>query len=78
MISPYYDSLIGKVVATGDNRGSALENMRSALSSFEVSGVQTNIPFLQFLIDQPEFIKGDINIKWIEHIVLPKFLKTVA
>ena len=78
MISPYYDSLIGKVVATGDNRGSALENMRSALSSFEVSGVETNIPFLQFLIDQPEFIKGDINIKWIEHMVLPKFLKTVA
>ena len=77
-ISPYYDSLIGKVIATGDNRDSALENMKSALSNFEVSGVKTNIPFLQFLINQPDFIKGDINIKWIENSVLPKYLKAVA
>ena len=77
VISPYYDSLIGKVIATGDNRDLALENMRSALSNFEVSGVETNISFLQFLINQPDFIKGKINIKWIENNVLPKFLETV-
>jgi len=76
VISPYYDSLVGKVIATGDNRDLALENMRSALSNFEVSGVETNIPFLQFLINQPDFIKGDINIKWIENSILPKFLET--
>ena len=76
-ISPYYDSLIGKVIATGDNRDLARENMRSALSNFEVSGVETNIPFLRFLINQPDFIKGNINIKWIENGVLPKFLDTV-
>lgn len=77
IISPYYDSLIGKLIATGDNRDSALENMRSALASFEVSGVETNIPFLQFLINQPDFIKGDIHIKWIENSVLPEFLEEV-
>jgi len=77
VISPYYDSLIGKLIATGDNRDLALENMRSALSNFEVSGVETNISFLQFLINQPDFIKGKINIKWIENNVLPKFLETV-
>ncbi len=77
VISPYYDSLIGKVIATGDNRDLALENMRLALSNFEVFGVETNISFLRFLINQPDFIKGNINIKWIENSVLHKFLETV-
>ncbi len=77
VISPYYDSLMAKVITKGDNRDLALENMRKALSAFEISGVKTNIPFLQFLISQPEFIQGNINIKWIENTVLPKFLSTV-
>ncbi len=76
MISPFYDSLMAKVIAKGDNRSSALENIRRALSTFEISGVETNIPFLQFLISQPEFIQGNINIKWIESTVLPEFLET--
>jgi acetyl-CoA carboxylase biotin carboxylase subunit len=75
LITPYYDSLMAKVIATGDNRDSALENLRSALSNFLISGVETNIPFLQFLINQPQFITGDVNIKWIED-VMPRFLET--
>jgi acetyl-CoA carboxylase biotin carboxylase subunit len=68
---------MAKVITKGDNRDLALENMRKALSTFEISGVKTNIPFLQFLISQPDFIQGNINIKWIENTVLPKFLATV-
>ena len=76
MISPYYDSLLAKVIATGDNREMALENLKTALSNFEIAGVKTNIPFLQFLISRPEFIESNINVKWIESSVLPEFLKT--
>jgi acetyl-CoA carboxylase biotin carboxylase subunit len=75
LIPPYYDSLMAKVIAAGDDRDSALEQLRSALSAISISGVETNIPFLQFLIDQPEFITGDVNIKWIEDI-MPRFLET--
>ena len=75
LITPYYDSLMAKVIAAGDNRDSALERLRSALSVFSISGVETNIPFLQFLIDQPQFITGNVNIKWIEDVI-PRFLQT--
>lgn len=75
MISPFYDSLIAKVITIGDTRKEALENMRKALASFVISGVETNIPFLQFLINQPEFNTGEITTKWIETTVLPKFLE---
>jgi len=76
MISPFYDSLMAKVIATGDNRNSALENLRTALSSFEIVGVESNIPFLQFIINRPEFADGNINVKWLESSVLPEFLET--
>jgi len=77
MVSPFYDSLLAKVIATGDNRAQALENLKTALASFEIQGVKSNIPFLQYLIARPEFAEGDINVKWIEKVVLPEFLGTV-
>ncbi len=73
-ISPYYDSLIAKLIVKGDTREDALENMKIALKGIEIEGVETNIPFLNFIIDQPDFISGDIHIKWIENKVLPSFL----
>lgn len=76
MISPYYDSLMAKVIAYGDNRDLALEKLKSALSNYLISGVETNIPFLKFLISQPEFIEGNVHVKWIESVV-DKFRETV-
>jgi acetyl-CoA carboxylase biotin carboxylase subunit len=73
-ISPFYDSLIGKLIATGDDRDQALTNLKEALASFEIEGVKSNIPFLRYLVSQPEFAQGDINVKWIETTVLPGFL----
>ena len=73
-ISPFYDSLLGKLITKGDTRAEALANMKTALADFKIEGVETNIPFLQFVIEQPEFIAGDIDIKWIENTVLSKFV----
>jgi len=74
MISPFYDSLIAKLIATGEDRDQALENLKTALANFQIEGVKSNIPFLRYLISQPEFAKGDINVKWIETTVLSGFL----
>lgn len=74
-ITPYYDSLLAKLIVTGDNRDSALSLLKTALADFHIEGVKSNIPFLQFLIDQPEFAAADMHVKWIEDTVLPKFLK---
>jgi len=75
MITPYYDSLIAKLIVTGDDRDSALENLKSALASLSISGVKTNVAFLQFLIDHPQFTSGDVNVKWVDG-VMPQFLET--
>ena len=76
-ISPYYDSLLAKLITTGNTRAEALANMKIALADFKIEGIETNIPFLQFLIEQPEFASGDIHIKWIENNALPKFVESI-
>jgi acetyl-CoA carboxylase, biotin carboxylase subunit len=76
-ISPYYDSLLAKLITTGETRAEALANMKTALADFKIEGIETNIPFLKFLIEQPEFNAGDIHIKWIENTVLPRFVDSL-
>jgi acetyl-CoA carboxylase biotin carboxylase subunit len=76
-IGPYYDSLLAKLITTGDTREEALANMKAALLDFKIEGIETNIPFLQFIIEQPEFIEGDIHIKWLENKVLPLFVESI-
>ncbi|MEM6485626.1 MAG: acetyl-CoA carboxylase biotin carboxylase subunit, partial [Pseudomonadota bacterium] len=74
VVTPFYDSMIAKLITTGSDRAEAIENMKSALGNFTVEGIETNIPFLQFLIEQKDFIAGDIDIKWIERDVMKKFV----
>jgi acetyl-CoA carboxylase biotin carboxylase subunit len=76
-ITPFYDSLLAKLIATGDTREEALTNMKTALEEFKIDGVETNIPFMQFVIEQPDFVAGDVGINWIENTVLPKFLESL-
>lgn len=68
-ISPYYDSLIAKVITLGADRSQAIDRMRYALENFVVAGIDTTIPFLSFLLNQPDYIKGQVNTSWIEHIL---------
>lgn len=57
-ITPYYDSMISKLIAHGANRDEAIRKMKWALSEFIVEGVETNIDFQLELIKRPEFKNG--------------------
>ena len=65
------------LITTGDTRAEALANMKTALADFKIEGIETNIPFLQFVIEQPEFIAADIDIMWVENTVLSKFVASL-
>jgi acetyl-CoA carboxylase, biotin carboxylase subunit len=65
-VPPYYDSLIGKVIAHGDTREQALARMRTALSEMIVEGIQTNLPLHQDLLNDAAFMRGGINIHFLE------------
>jgi acetyl-CoA carboxylase biotin carboxylase subunit len=65
-ISPFYDSMIAKLIVWGANREEAIAKMKRALGEFAIEGISTTIPFHQKLLEHPTFIRGDFDIKFLE------------
>jgi acetyl-CoA carboxylase biotin carboxylase subunit len=72
-VPPFYDSLLAKLVTWGNNRREAVARMEKVLEDFQVSGVDTTIPFHRFLLKNPNFIQGVIHTRWIEDILLKEY-----
>jgi len=66
-VPPYYDSMIGKIIAYGDTREQAMARMRTALSEMAVEGIETNIPLHKELMLDAAFMRGGTNIHYLEH-----------
>ncbi len=67
-IPMFYDSMIAKLIVHGTDRNDAIEKMKSALNSFVIRGISSNIPFQAALLAHPQFVAGDFNTGFIaEH-----------
>ena len=66
MVPPFYDSMIAKVIAYGDDRASAIARMRIALSEMVVEGITTNIPLHEEICQHAAFQTGGTNIHYLE------------
>jgi len=65
-VPPYYDSMIGKIIAHGDSRESAIARMRNALAEMVVEGIKTNIPLHQEIFNHAAFRSGGLDIHYLE------------
>ncbi len=73
-VPPYYDSLLAKVIVHGNTRQEALSRMGQALDSFILEGVTTTIPFLARVIRHPDFVRGQVDTRFLEreaHLLQP-------
>ena len=68
-ISPFYDSMISKVIVHAEGRLEAIRRMRMALAEFTVDGVKTNADFLYLLMFHPEYLKGNVTTAFFEEHV---------
>ena len=67
-IGAYFDSLLVKVTCRGSDFATAVRRSRRVLAEFRIRGVATNIPFLQSLLDEPDFVAGRLSTSFIaEH-----------
>jgi acetyl-CoA carboxylase biotin carboxylase subunit len=65
-VPPYYDSMIGKLIAHGENRSEAIARMLTALSECVVEGIKTNIPLHIEIFHDAAFQTGSTNIHYLE------------
>jgi len=64
-ISRYYDPMIAKLIAFGNDRSDALNRLQLALRHYHIGGVKTNIPFLQAIINHPKFLATKLNTNFL-------------
>jgi acetyl-CoA carboxylase biotin carboxylase subunit len=65
-VPPYYDSMLGKVIAYGDTRDQAIRRMRIALSEMVIEGIKTNIPLHQEMLSDARVVRGGVSIHYLE------------
>jgi acetyl-CoA carboxylase biotin carboxylase subunit len=69
-ISPYYDALIAKLIVHEETREETITRMKRALKEYCVIGIRTNIPFHQALLEDPNFLAGDFDTRFVQDDIL--------
>ena len=69
-IPPFYDSMLAKVIVHGKNRTEAIEKMRRSLHEFVIEGVTTNIEFMEEILTNEKYIKGEFDTSFIANEII--------
>ena len=77
-VPPYYDSMIGKIIAHGDTRDQAIARMRVALSEFAAEGIKTNVKLHRMLLSDERFARGGTSIHYLEEKLRARTASGVA
>ncbi|NLB89285.1 MAG: acetyl-CoA carboxylase biotin carboxylase subunit, partial [Syntrophomonadaceae bacterium] len=65
-ISPYYDSMVAKLIVWGKDREEAISRMKRALSEFKIESIKTTIPFHQKVLDNAFYKRGEVYTNFIQ------------
>ena len=66
VVPPYYDSLLGKLIARGEDRAHVIARLGSALGEYVIDGIATNLPLHMELLKDDNFIRGGVGIRYLE------------
>jgi acetyl-CoA carboxylase biotin carboxylase subunit len=73
VIPPNYDSMIAKLIVKGKDREEAIRVGKRALREFHIGGVHSTIPFHQYMLDDPQFIKGTFTLLYVDELIQKGF-----
>jgi acetyl-CoA/propionyl-CoA carboxylase biotin carboxyl carrier protein len=75
-VLPFYDSLLAKLIVWGRTREEAIARGKLALSSYIIEGLATTIPFHLALLNDPTFVAGRVDTKYVEAHLLKEFMQS--
>jgi acetyl-CoA carboxylase biotin carboxylase subunit len=70
LIPPHYDSMVGKLITSGEDREEAIQRMLRALDEYEISGIKTTIPFHKLVLNNAFFKRGEFYTNFIQRRIL--------
>ena len=70
VVPPHYDSLLAKLIVRGKDRADTIARGRRALEQFVVEGVKTTIPLHRAILNNEQFIRGDISTRFMDKFSL--------
>ena len=73
-VSPFYDSMIAKLIVRAGDRAEAVERMGGALDEFSIGGIDTNLDFQAHLVRHPDFAANRLNTRWLEDVFMPSLM----
>jgi acetyl-CoA carboxylase, biotin carboxylase subunit len=68
-VPPHYDSMIAKLIVKGENRKDAINIAKRAIREFHIGGVDTTLPFHQFMLKDKAFISGHFDLNYVDQLI---------
>jgi acetyl-CoA carboxylase biotin carboxylase subunit len=78
LVPPFYDSMIGKLIVHGADRGQAVERLLAAIGEFVLEGPRCTLPLAAFIAAHPDFRSNELTTRWLEDRGLPAFAASLG
>lgn len=76
VVTPYFDSMIAKIIVHGNNRQDCIDKTMTALNDFYVSGLKTTVPFCRTVLRSKEFIDASYTTSWVDNVFTTDMLES--
>ena len=74
----FYDSMLAKLIVYRHDRAEAVRRMQRALQQFSVSGIGTTLPFLEFVMQHPDFASAKVSTRLVEDLIAQMYPQAAA
>lgn len=75
IVTPYFDSMIAKIIVKGKDRATCIENTLRALDKFTLNGLKTTVPFCRVVLQHPDFVNATYTTRWVDQVFTPEMLE---
>jgi len=75
VVTPYFDSMIAKIIVHGKDRPDVIKKTLAALYEFNLIGMKTTVPFCRTVLQHPEFIDASYTTRWVDSVYTPEMLE---
>jgi len=75
VVTPYFDSMISKIIVHGKDRPDVIQKTLAALYEFSLIGLKTTVPFCRSVLQHPDFVNATYTTRWVDSVFKPEMLE---